>query len=303
LHEHDQQSPGTSRRWVFVGGTGRSGTTITAEAISRSGSFTLVHTELRFHVDRGGLLDLASGDTDFPRFRDRLLGPWFQRTAPNRTKRGISDYITRDALEAVLDGPLPHDEGPRRLAGAVWTGVVTEMFGPGRIIEMTPQTMMRADELSRLVDHDAVMVNVVRDGRDVASSITNRRWGPNDLVTCMHWWAHRMREADKSIRLCHCPTLTVPLADLADPGRQEHWASQLAGLVGVDHDAMQAAMSTFKTEAVKQGRWRVRLSPEQQAAVDLIYAELWHELEADAVTGLPPDPALDLVSAEPGVPG
>lgn len=279
------------RRWIFVGGTGRSGTTITARALSRSGDFSLVPTELRFHVDPGGLLDLAAGETTFEKFRKKLSGPWFERQTPGGM-RGIGQHIDRGGVEAVLDGPLPHDEGPRRVAAEIWTRLLTAMFGPGRIIEMSPPTMMRADELSRMLDHRVVMVNVVRDGRDVAFSLTRMHWGPEDPISGLYWWAHRIRLADKARRLCPAPVLTVSLEGLSSQSRRESWAQELARhLGGVSVEDMVAAMGVFHPGRVDKGaRWREDISGDVEEKVDRTYQELWLELRRDGVIGLPADP-------------
>ncbi|MGH3347339.1 MAG: sulfotransferase [Nocardioides sp.] len=278
-------------RWVFVGGTGRSGTSITAEALARTGAVTYVPTELRFHVDPGGLLDLANGDVPLKKFRQRMLGPWFERSLRDGSTRGISRYITREAVQEVLDAPQPLAEGPRRAAARIWNELTTAMFGDGRIVEMTPPTMMRADELSRMLDHRALMINVVRDGRDVAFSLVRRRWGPDDAVTGLHWWANRIRRADQALRLCRAPALTVQLAELADETARGAWAARLSEhLGGVSEGDMAAALSILSPAELKSGRWRSEAPVELRATVDRVYSELWRELRADGVTGLPHPP-------------
>jgi hypothetical protein len=53
---------------VFVGGTGRSGTTILARVLGQHANFSMVPVEARFIVDRHGLIDFLKGDTSLENF-------------------------------------------------------------------------------------------------------------------------------------------------------------------------------------------------------------------------------------------
>ena len=57
---------------VFVGGTGRSGTTVTAELLGRHSHFADVPIECRFHCNPNGLVPFPNSSST-PVVADRLL--------------------------------------------------------------------------------------------------------------------------------------------------------------------------------------------------------------------------------------
>lgn len=279
-------------RWIFVGGTGRSGTTVLARCLASADALHLIPTELRFHVDRGGLLDLANGEEDVGALRARLLGPWFERKT-RMGVRGIRQYIEQERLAHAFDTAVDATDGrgPRATAREIWHRVTTAMFGPGRLVEMSPPTMMRADELERMLGDDLTLINVVRDGRDVAHSVARMRWGPDEPLAALYWWAHRMRAADKARRFCRREPLIVPFERLSDVGSRRHWARQLAEQVGgVTAEEMTAGLGGFKADDAHIGTWRRQVSTEHAERIDRTYVRILRELRDEGVVGLPPDP-------------
>ncbi|MGH2951635.1 MAG: hypothetical protein ACRDKX_06295, partial [Solirubrobacterales bacterium] len=73
---------------VFVGGTGRSGTHVLAQVISRNRRFGLIPVEVRFHTDPDGFPGLLAGDVSLERFLRRLRGYWW-RGFQTRRMRGL----------------------------------------------------------------------------------------------------------------------------------------------------------------------------------------------------------------------
>lgn len=280
-------------RWVFVGGTGRSGTTVMGRILGLHPELHLIDIELRFHTDEGGLLDLASGEVDLPGFRSRLLGPWYERETPMGA-RGLHPHVERDALVHVMDRAADRDDSPPDLAGWLWEELVEAMFGPGRHVEMTPAVAMRADGLQRILGDRATVIDMVRDGRDVAASVARMRWGPDTIETALHWWAERIRAAHAVRQYCRTPPLVVPFGELADPATHPTWAERLAIHVGgVDARDVLAGFARFDPAAAHLGRWRKGLDAHRAATIQRLYHELWADLDRAGVTGLPAAPADD----------
>src|SRR5919109_285696 len=92
---------------------------------------------------------------------------------------------------------------------------------------------------------EARFVHAVRDGRDAASSVTTKTWGPDGIAAGIDWWADRLRAIDAGVRgeedgsayalpperLC-----VVVLDELVGGDREENYA-RLAGFVGAEGDS------------------------------------------------------------------
>ena len=60
--------------------------------------------------------------------------------------------------------------------------------------------MMHAFHIKELLP-DARFINVIRDGRDVALSISKERWGPNDAYAGLSWWANRVLKSSQALAM------------------------------------------------------------------------------------------------------
>jgi len=88
---------------VFVGGTGRSGTTVTGRLVGALEGYVVIPIELRFHTDRGGLPDVLSYRVTHERFIERLQNEWFYRELPNGETRGLHKHVDRSDLDHAID--------------------------------------------------------------------------------------------------------------------------------------------------------------------------------------------------------
>ncbi|MGI9556304.1 MAG: hypothetical protein ACR2N5_00020, partial [Solirubrobacterales bacterium] len=96
--------PDEPPRFVFVGGTGRSGTHVVAKLINRNSAYKKVPNEVRFHSDPGGFPDLLDGSTTLDEFLRKLRGEWWKGYERVRdTHRGLYRYVPEERFEAAVE--------------------------------------------------------------------------------------------------------------------------------------------------------------------------------------------------------
>lgn len=281
---------------LFVGGTGRSGTHAVAKLLGRHSRYHYVSRELRFHTDRGGLPDLLSGRIDLGRFIRNMREYYWRRRGADGRPRGLHSKFKRRVFERALtdfERSYPDDPlGASRDLIAALLDPMAEAAGKPAWIEQTPQTAAAAPTLLGLFS-EMRLIHMVRDGRDVASSISSLWWGPNSFRGGLRWWERRLREA-------HAGAAALP------PGRALR--VELEGLVAIDRDASYRRLLEFlaiedearmrrhfdkklTAENANLGRWRQGLSERRQRRITKAYARRLERLHADGVSSAP-DPSM-----------
>jgi hypothetical protein len=252
---------------VFVGGTGRSGTHVISRLLGRHPTLADVPIESRFHCHGPkGFPDLLAGRVGVEDFLWKLREFWWHRVRKEDSEpRGLYFIIGRrrfDAAVAAFEEAYPADAvaACRRLFCDLLYPVADELGRPG-LVEMSSHNVKEAPTLDRLFGH-ARFIHVFRDGRDVASSITTKTWGPETLTRAIDWWADRMRAIDAGIRGDGRPLgaerfHVVLLDDLVERDRAGSYR-RLLEFCGLDDAA--AMREYFETAmsvgAAHRGRWR-----------------------------------------------
>jgi hypothetical protein len=126
----------------------------------------------------------------YDRSAERRLGPGAVTAGPHR-------WIERDALERLLtraeSEAQPGEETARYVIGAILDDFFARTRGEsGRIlVEKTPRHLMYADHILRWWP-DAVIVEVLRDGRDVCVSLAHKstvaEWAPAERSDQIERW-------------------------------------------------------------------------------------------------------------------
>ena len=100
--------------------------------------------------------------------------------------RGLYNLITHAAFDAAVErfaGELPRRPGrpPAATSSAACSGGVAEEEAKPGLVEMSSHNIREAQTLRRLFP-DARFIHTVRDGRDAASSVTTKTWGPDRVA-------------------------------------------------------------------------------------------------------------------------
>jgi Sulfotransferase family len=281
-----EQTPPTVNPPIFVGGTGRSGTTILARLLGRRRDYTVIPVEARFHCAPNGLPGVLLGTQTPDEFARLVIDEWFH--PPGQAAR-LAAFVERDALDAALARFLERASKDPLAAGR---GLVDELFGgyaraQGRSgwVEMTPiNAMWGAPQLARLFP-ELRFVNIIRDGRDVVSSLIAMGW-MTDAIQALGWWEERMRRGHEQCRLLPGGSLlTIRFEQLLVDDR-EHCLEQLYSFMGWDEDPAMGRFFTRRMPAdeAHMGRWKTDFSGRERDRVAAEYEAALARLRAAGVS-------------------
>lgn len=255
---------------VFVGGTGRSGTTIIAELLGQHSRFAAVPIECRFHCHPKGLADVVAGRTDPEEFVRKLRTYWWHRVrvgprvivptglagrlrlAALRVRqsiglgpreearvRGLHQIIDRERFDQAV---ARFEEAHRSDLIGASRDLFYDLVAPSRersgkpaLVEMSTFSIAAAPELARIFP-EARFIHSVRDGRDSGASkvgLREKAHHPTDAISGIDFWADRLRRADIGVR-------GLP----ADDRSRLHLIS-LDELVWADREGTYAALLDF----------------------------------------------------------
>jgi Sulfotransferase family len=280
---------------TFVGGTGRSGTHVLAQLLSRNEWLALVPVEVRFHTDPDGFPGLLAGEVPLERFMKRLRGYWWKGFQTRRF-RGMYRFVERDRFDAAAERFERSFADEREAAcRALFLDLLSfraaESEGAIGIVEQSTDTVAAAPTLTRVFP-DARFIHVVRDGRDASASRVGQTRGltyPRTRRQGLEWWEERIRAIDAGAReIPRDRLLTVSLDELLLLGRHR-------GLRPICRFARiypQRKMKRFflrqmSPELAHSERWRAGLSDRRADGLQRAYEEIVDRLEADGVACAP----------------
>jgi hypothetical protein len=149
-------------------------------------------------------------------------------------------------------------------------------------VETTPDNVIRANQLLALFPSVKIL-HVVRDGRDVASSVARRTWGPNDPVSALRWWYQRMRRAYRTLAaLPERGVLTIRLENLVTHSPDATYRQLIEYLGVTDQAEMRAFMNEQVTEGrMHGGRWVDELTGVSRRQFNDLYGQLLVSLKTE----------------------
>jgi hypothetical protein len=176
---------------IFVGGTGRSGTTVVSRLLGRTPNIHAMRWETQFIVAARGLLELAAADYPpdaLDAFLTMLRGRWYRRTLnpgkPNEYEAGLCSDVGEEHLEASiaqLQADISAAAAPPLEIAADFIGRLfgepARAAGARRWLEKTPRNIVYIEQLWQMFP-DMRFIHMIRDGRDVAASMMRRQFWP-----------------------------------------------------------------------------------------------------------------------------
>ena len=165
---------------VFIGGCGRSGTTLLG-AMLGAHSGCVCTPESQFKIDIlsciPGVNEGKVSTVDVLDFLERNRRFWLWA-------------LDVKSISAAMEGITVSYAGLIECIVKMYAGKV----GKSRSdiwIDHTPDNMQYSTTLLNYFP-EAKMIHIIRDGRAVASSIMGLDWGRNAMVTAAHWWAENV---------------------------------------------------------------------------------------------------------------
>jgi hypothetical protein len=128
-------------------------------------------------------------------FEKELLGTWWSETGKKGNVRGLVQGITREELEQGLEKFKAGYKVDRVSASrALFESLSRAQMKDGTkryFGDSTPVNIMQADLINQLLPQSK-FIHVIRDGRDVASSVLKEKWGPSEHFAALNWWKKRI---------------------------------------------------------------------------------------------------------------
>jgi Sulfotransferase family len=279
-----------SKAPVFVLGCGRSGTTLLYHMLLSAGNFAVYRTESNVI----NLLEPRFGDLSEPRNQRRLLDAWYNSRLYTLSGLDKPDVEARVRTEC-------------RNGGDFLRIIMEEMArkqGVERWAETTPEHLLHLERIKETIP-DALIVHIIRDGRDVALSteklgyIRRLPWDrqPSTMVAGLYWeWMVNKGRADG--RKLGNRYIEVHFEDLIE--RPQDTLAKLGDFMAhdLDYDRIQrvgigsvsAPNTSFKGEPARKeefspiGRWKSGYSPEDLAMFEGLVGNTLRDLGYQLVT-------------------
>ena len=282
-------------RPVFVGGTGRSGTTIAGRLLGHHPDLGSTNPrELRFVASAGGVADAyatATGGLSGERavsaqdVVENIWSHWYERIKPSGAKGGLYRRLSREEMAQVCARYVEEfDEDPfvasRRLTETIVSSRVRR-DPQSRWVDTTPANARSADRVLALFP-EGVVVHMMRDGRDVAASFVSKPFGPREVFEGLDAWRDRMIEAWRAEQASPPGrVIRIDLEELAVTRREETLDGLLAG-IGVSPDRRLREWFDAKVLAHQAhvGRWRRDYDESTTRLIDERYAQIIGELDS-----------------------
>jgi hypothetical protein len=297
---------------IFIGGTGRSGTTVLGDLLNEHSLVrTSNPTEIKFLANRGGFLDVVFGSMSsqienrqkisifhyrtfreraqkdllhrsqrFDKFCSKIWESWWEIDGPPPHGPGLHVGIEKQDLQRILS-EYSHSMKKKSLKHAskfmnTFISLQKNQKGEKYWAETTPMNISYSNRLTKLFPK-AKFIVIRRDPRDVIASLLTKDWGPNTPFEGIEWIEARLRADNDALRTVEPnQVLVIHLEDLVTNSPEETYSKLLDFLGLQDEPAMQKFRTTKMTpEKASSGRWRNEIdTPEFREAIESMKARL-----------------------------
>jgi len=272
-----------SRAPVFVLGSPRSGTTLLYHMVLSAGGFAVLRSETHFF----NLFEPGFGDLRIARNKENLMHAWFA------TRMFRISQLKADEVRAKVMAECQNGGDLLRM----FMGEIARKQGVERWAECTPDHLLYIERIKQTIP-DALIIHVIRDGRDVALSLDKQRWirplpgdGERHLeVAALYWeWAvHRGRQAGRKLGGDYCevsfeqlvrnpsPVLAEVSEFIQQDLNYDRIQKAAIGSIAQPNSSFQNGSQAGEFNPI--GRWKEALSPEQIRTMEALIGDTLREL-------------------------
>jgi hypothetical protein len=160
-------------------------------------------------------------------------------------------------------------------------GLITSQDAVGKEkywVETTPLNIANATRIIR-VTPNAKFINMMRDPRDVISSLLTKNWGPNTALEGIEWIEKRLTNGHNCLSAIPAnQQITIKLEDLVINKREETYL-QLLQFLGIEDSPNMKNFfnSKMTTGAASSGRWKSEVA---DPVFDQKYSEMVERLKS-----------------------
>jgi hypothetical protein len=275
----ERKSPSRSKAPVFVLGCGRSGTKFLYHTLLSAGGFAVYHAE----SNAFNLLGLRFGNLQHRGNREKLLEAWFKSKLFQRSG------LTREEIEPRILNEC-HNAGDFL---RILMETIARKQGVDRWAESTPLHLLYLPVIKKLIP-DALIIHIIRDGRDVAASLNKIGWirpypwdRRRSLVLAGLFWKWIVSKGRRYGKAMGSDYIEVHYEDLVSQPRET--LARLSTFIDhdLDYDRIQAVAlgsvhdpnSSFRADSQQKdlspvGRWKALHSPEEIAELESAIGDL-----------------------------
>ena len=269
---------------IFIGGAGRSGTTLLADLMGCHPAISPVYetdflrsfTFLFLAADRPPVAEACMQAI-------RYMDQW-SKDLPHRPHNKAAHeryahgphyllFSREEAMSAAVDCVRSIRAGghPARAIGAMSRRLFdahARLDNKNAWVNKTPANLQILPELTQAFGSQLRFIHILRDPRDVACSVVERPWGPSAHSQVAPWWASKITRGLEFARSKRIPYVEVRFEDLVS--RPEPTLNRLFEFVGALPRAEEAiarqSQGRMPFDASRVGRWRSDFPPAEREA-------------------------------------
>ena len=187
---------------LFIGGTGRSGTTIALEYLgNHSKVYASDPLEIRLMTEKYGLLDLFE-TKNIDSFNEYFNNKWVPKT---KQTIGFNNSIGKEKLNKIIE-KLNKGVNEKSIKDFYFDIMISQNFFKEKcqyLGDSTPSNIRYSHRIKSLLP-ESKFIHLFRDGRDSAYSIYKMKdffnvEGSKNEFDCLDWWYNRIIDSFESL--------------------------------------------------------------------------------------------------------